>query len=82
MNSIRLPPNSNGESSCTSVQQPQKRWLDTGPCESIQEFLQRLFDERDLDEVPLTSHQDGLSKKIKLEVVDLSRQCDARAFPD
>ena len=78
----KVTSNPNGESSSTSVQQPQQHLLDTVPCESVQETLQCLFDERDAKDTPQAQCQDDLSKKIKLEVTDFSGQCDARAFLD
>ena len=80
MNSVRPTPILTVNLPALNVRQPQKRQMDTGPRKSIQEFLQHPFDERGVDDVPHAQRQDDLSKKIKLEVADFSRQCDTRAF--
>ena len=74
--------NPKGESSNAFVSQIQRLQLDTGPCESVQEFLQRLFNERDINDIPHAPRQDDLSKKVKLKVADFSRQFDVIAFLD
>ena len=56
--------------------------MDNIPRESVQEFLQRLFDARDAEGIPQGPCPDDLSQKMKLKVVDFSRQGDAQAFLD
>ena len=69
-----------GESSSTTVPHTHQRQLDNIPRKSVQVFLQRLFDERGVDE--RGPRQDDLLRKIKLEVADFSGHGDGRAFLD
>ena len=73
--------NPNCESSNSSGAHNESCKLDTGPHESIQEFLQRLFEERDIDDIPRAPCQDDLTKKVKLDV-DFYGQLDSQAFLD
>ena len=76
----KAPSNPCAESSSPSGSHSHQ--LDNIPRESIQEFFQRLFEERGADNIPPGPREDDLSRKIKLEVAYFLGHGDARALLD